>query len=302
MKTLFSNRQLAHVWANQTQEHGRGSNMFFEGKKIWSYGYHYLAAEIHKVKGKTFALVNSENYSNTTAKHLSCIRSGLHQLMPYFSCSNPGDLKTAVKELDARAQESIDLALKRSKVTSSSDLSGQFDSIHYAFKQASLLRKILGKAEKWPTEKQLAAVQKHLEARLDRYRELNTPEIIAAKKAKVEKQKQIEQAKALADQQERIEKFRKGESVGSINLPYEILRIKGDVIQTSRGAEVPLSKAITLARDLVEGKGEGLILGQAKINGFQLHDISPIENDLIISIGCHRILLSEVKSVVLQIA
>ena len=37
MKTVFDNRQLAHVWASQSQEHGRGSSFYFNGRVIYSY-------------------------------------------------------------------------------------------------------------------------------------------------------------------------------------------------------------------------------------------------------------------------
>jgi len=66
-KTVFSNSQLAHVWAQQTQETGRNSSgsMFFENDVIYSYGRHYAIAKIHG----NVVLVNEWNYSSTTNMH-----------------------------------------------------------------------------------------------------------------------------------------------------------------------------------------------------------------------------------------
>ena len=46
MKTVFNNSEVCHVFAQQEQEYGRSGNIFFEGKKIYSYGYHYLMGNI----------------------------------------------------------------------------------------------------------------------------------------------------------------------------------------------------------------------------------------------------------------
>ena len=62
MKNVFNNRQLAHVWANQSQDTGRNANgsMFFESDTIYSYGRHYAMARIYKrnESQKTLVLIN----------------------------------------------------------------------------------------------------------------------------------------------------------------------------------------------------------------------------------------------------
>ena len=47
MKTVFTNTDTIHTFAQQTQYEGRNSTntIFFEGNKIYSYGYHYLLGE-----------------------------------------------------------------------------------------------------------------------------------------------------------------------------------------------------------------------------------------------------------------
>lgn len=41
----MNNYMVAHLWANEKKESARGSNFFFEGESIYSYGYHYQIYE-----------------------------------------------------------------------------------------------------------------------------------------------------------------------------------------------------------------------------------------------------------------
>ena len=79
MKKVFqSNSELSKVFANQTQTLGRSNSMFFEHQIIYSYGYHYEIAKIvYTDKGKDIAFINSNGFSNTTAKHTSHVLVGL---------------------------------------------------------------------------------------------------------------------------------------------------------------------------------------------------------------------------------
>lgn len=67
----MNNSEVAHRWANQTHKSGKGSNFFFEGNVIYSYGYHFPIAQIYRTKSeKDVILVNSRVYSSTTGKHI----------------------------------------------------------------------------------------------------------------------------------------------------------------------------------------------------------------------------------------
>lgn len=73
MKTVFSNSELVHVGASQSQQEGRNSNgsLFFEGATIYSYGRHFSIA---RFVAPGVVLFNGSSYSNTTAKHQSDVR------------------------------------------------------------------------------------------------------------------------------------------------------------------------------------------------------------------------------------
>ena len=46
----MNNSMVAHLWANEKKESGKGSNLFFEGRSIYSYGYHFEAGRIVRNK------------------------------------------------------------------------------------------------------------------------------------------------------------------------------------------------------------------------------------------------------------
>ena len=72
---------VAHNWANQTNSHGKGSNFFYEGIHLYSYGHHFEAGRIVQTeKGNTIVLINGENYSNSTARHLSYARQATNHM------------------------------------------------------------------------------------------------------------------------------------------------------------------------------------------------------------------------------
>lgn len=310
MKRVFSStQQCLHVWANQLQSEGRGGQMYFEGRDLYDYGPHYLMARIHKGKGgKPFALVNSTGYSLTTSKHTSWTYGALHGLMPAFGASDPTNVRKAVKDGDAKADAEIQYYLKKVKVTSKDEIKWAFERIREAFKDATALRKLVGKAERWPRERDLDKVQAHLTARLKRHAELNTPEALAkrsvervkrdAAKAERDAKQAVEaKAKAAADLVKQIEEFRAGlrSRVSCPGLSHELLQVQAakNVVCTSRGAEVPLADAVALLRAIESGRN---VIG-AKVGGFEVTWIEGPAADPIISVGCHRILLSEARAV-----
>ena len=295
MKTVFSsNSQLSHVWAQQKQVSGKTKNMFFSGTKIYSYGMHYLAAEIH-VKGKNkLALINSHRYSNTTSKHLSDIRSALRDIVPCVETKTPGDLKLARAELDEIAKNGINEVLKRSKITSQDEIESAMQyGLMYNYVEANRLRTFLGMKGIVPKKSDIAKARKHLEKRLARYKELNTPEMIEKKRIETEKRAKKQELKKLEALQESVNKFRLGERVNLSELSYDLLRVQGDSVVTSRGAQVPLNSAIALLKRIKQG---GKIRGEI-VGDFTAESILAVESDKIVKIGCHKIKLSEAESV-----
>jgi hypothetical protein len=85
-----SNSQVAHVWAQQRKESMSGSNFYFEGPTIFSYGRHFPIAKFIERKGKKAVLFTTRGYSPSTSKHISYHARALNGLnLPTFSVKDP---------------------------------------------------------------------------------------------------------------------------------------------------------------------------------------------------------------------
>jgi len=295
MKRVFSsNSEVCHVWAQQTQSEGRAGSIYFEGDTIHSYGPHYKAAKIHTTKsGKRFALVNSYKYSVSTAKHLSEIRSALRDLMLYFECSDVTDPSLAVKELEQTCTDLIASELKTLKISNKDSISCRLNRIRLKYQDLNLLRELIGLKPKAIPVAKLKQVEKHLQARLARYHELNTPEMIAKREAKAARRQELKQAKLRASLEEKIAKFRAGEtpSVELWQLDFDLLRVKGDELETSRHAKVPLREAKRLYKALKNNQD----ISNQRVGHYTIDYVAEQAGQTVVKVGCHKFTLDEIE-------
>lgn len=81
----MNNSMVAHLWANEKKESGKGSNLFFEGRSIYPYGYHFEVGRIVRNKcGEKAYLLNDEYYSS----HQRCVRSAIPTGSKVFIINN----------------------------------------------------------------------------------------------------------------------------------------------------------------------------------------------------------------------
>jgi len=82
MKKVFGNSdETIHIFAQQSQNEGRCSNIFFKDTKIYSYGYHYLLGEFID---KNTIVINDKGYSSTTNKHIWSLKAGTKQYRQFY--------------------------------------------------------------------------------------------------------------------------------------------------------------------------------------------------------------------------
>ena len=73
----------AHAWAHALQPRGRASNLYFEGKTIFSYGSHFPIATI----AGDIVFFTIRKYSPTTAQHKAIALSAVsHKKLVYVAC------------------------------------------------------------------------------------------------------------------------------------------------------------------------------------------------------------------------
>lgn len=301
-KIVFSsNSQLAHVWAQQTQAEGRGNNTFFDGASIFSYGRHFETGRIVTYKGKRIALLNSDTYSNTTAKHKNEALRAVVGLMPYVSVPGLTEISSTSKAMTAALQakdDAIESALVRAekivRMTSRHDASWSLDAIEQAVTERNELAEMMGRKPVNVPVGRLDAIKSHLKARYARFLELQTPEMQAKRERERAKREALKTAKAIKAEETKIADFRAGKSV-YIRLPHELLRIQGDEVITSKGARVPLVAAQAALKKILKN-GVEASFGD-RIGHFTVNGATYVENDALIEIGCHRVWLSEAKNV-----
>lgn len=101
----MNNSMVAHLWANEKKEFARGSNFFFEGKSIYSYGHHFEAGRIVRNKrGEKAYLVNNEPRSVSTSMHLNYIYSAIptgSKVFPIgYNMSDDGSMAFIISRLE----------------------------------------------------------------------------------------------------------------------------------------------------------------------------------------------------------
>lgn len=86
----MNNSMVAHLWANEKQESANGSNFYFEGESIYSYGRHFEVGRIVRNKrGEKAYLINDTYYSSATSKHQYYVREAIPtgSKMFYVECN-----------------------------------------------------------------------------------------------------------------------------------------------------------------------------------------------------------------------
>lgn len=287
--------QVMHLWAHQSQDSARSSqgNVFFEGDTIYSYGYHFPMARLFTNKrGKRLAIVTTKRYSSTTAGHVSGTRSALHGLMPIIQSSRLG-LVPSLTVIKARFSSEVETILRISKVTSSARMTWERNRLLATEAEYNSLLKFLNRKPKTLLTKDIAAkVALHLDARLKRYLELNTPEMIAKREEASERKRRLKLA-------EDIEAFKSGSTISRLrDLRYALIRIDGDEIVTTKGARVQKEHALLLYRALKQGRD---IVGRS-VGPFKIDKVDGLDtHDPVIQAGCHTFRLSDIEPVLQSI-
>ena len=128
-KVLKSHSEVSHVWAQQSQDEGRASRMFFEGKSIYSYGHHF---EIARFITSDIVFFNVRRYSPSTAKHQYKTRSAIsHKVV--FTVPSMFDHNENVEYYIKEIQEDVE-TIKRARKGFTWRIEG-LNSLNVALKQ-----------------------------------------------------------------------------------------------------------------------------------------------------------------------
>jgi hypothetical protein len=305
IKRVFPNRsEVLHRWSNQTQDDARCANVFFEGKVAYSYGRHYTLGRLITVRGQTVALINFDKYSNTTRKHSWSAWYATEHLLR-VKCENvPLNLKAGLLETqDELIKACFEFFTMRSPYWNARYMRDAFkaqnrDTVRYFedYRLANRIAEFNAVCDATGHSKlRIDLPKEFIQWACDRQKLLKareaasqSPEAIAEREAKRVKR----EARALERAREQVEDWKRGTGVLPDAVRYSptvFLRIRGEVIESSRGATVPLPEARTFLKRLLAGKAEpGDAVGPYSFRG--------LEGD-VLHIGCHALSLDEARAV-----
>ena len=129
----MNNSMVAHLWAHEQEESALGSNFFFEGTSIYSYGHHFEVGRIVKNKqGKKAYLINEDYYSATTSKHQCYVRNAIPTWAMVFSVgdniSDTGNMRFVASKLES-IKKSIEKYKRAKTELSYTDIWGAFGNM-----------------------------------------------------------------------------------------------------------------------------------------------------------------------------
>jgi len=276
MKKVFSSHaSLSHAWANQTHEIGKASAMFFEGPVIYSYGYHYeIARFIDAPNGEKVCFINSNGYSNSTAKHTNHVSSAIPQNITKFHVPFVIDGGYWHKSQTVKVDQ-LPIIINKMMLNIDSLIEKQLNArskFHYFNSIYSIYNHVLNICELFNIEKPvLPANWFEAETKANLLR--NTQQ----DRQKAKEQKELEKSIEL------LEKWQRHEFNGQLyNIPV-YLRISkdGQLIETTKGAKVEFSKAVELYNRLKRNEN---------VNGYKIDGFTVLENNSeAVKIGCHVI-------------
>lgn len=283
MKTVFTSREIAHVWANQSQQSGRcPANMRFDGDKFYSYAT--VIANRVRQKGKVAFVVDQHSFSSSTSKHQHFVNAAIrnHGAVFHVHCGKRGQW------LDFTPQTLRDYYMGEFKEMMAAEKSRykhkQAEALLHAasrLKQASEVCDYFEIGGCAKIERILLKLDAELEAARklvdDRFQKRNGARLKAERKAR-----EIADAKDA----ENIPKWLAGENV---RLSYQcspLMRVEGEEVVTSLGARVPVDHARRSLLFCVAMREKGW-----QRNGHTHHvgnySIERISSDEVV-VGCHH--------------
>ena len=310
-RTVYDNSMVAHVWANQSQESARShnGNFHFAGSIIYSYQTPIARLWV-TVDGRRVALVDSASYSMTTSsKHMPAIWRALARTVPAFMVPHPASERhpdnlayLAARYAELRASLHRRRDLWRPAAESLQELANGAIQYAEAFGLAVPAFDVDGDAAT------ITAAHAARQAR-------NADPAYQAKREREKERREarkIEREREATAQRHRLQeesrsRWLAGEYVG---YAYQLasagggalLRVRSDNVETSRGANVPLSHAVKAFRFIKLCRERGQ---EWRRNGHSIHvghfTVDHIEANGNFRAGCHFIEWSEVERIARQI-
>lgn len=318
MKTVFDNRQCAHVWAQQNQERGKSSNgnLWFENQTIYSY-----STPIAKMHGD-IALITSNTYSvTTTGKHMPTVHRAVRYdssfTVPFIGQRGGKNYVDSANMIEVHAGNRayfIDVYKKAfdSAKRSKSNFIFHGERLFGIAKEYARYCEAFNLENEWPeftgetfptynAEIDRNSINQTWETKLAKF---NDPEAFAKREKERVRRKERQQEKHDRKRAEVLADWLAGKT-GRILCGYEPdkihMRIEGDDILTTQGARFPIEdakrtfQAVRVARESnSEYISSSNATKQAKLGHFKIDKIDAQGN---VTAGCHYVEWDQIERI-----
>lgn len=293
MKHLFTNAELAHIWMHQRQDegHNAGRSFYFNGDTIYSYGSHFpIARHVTGANGEPAILFTTRSYSVTTSGHISRVRRAIPPSARIFFVRNPGDsLRYEIDAAGAAIRSNLERAASANKRNAPKYYSAAIAARDAAIELAAFFALDTSSLPELPNAEDVTRVVKE-------WREAERIEAEARAKRQAREQK-IARNKA-------IKAFLAGDHRVYVRNEdgSALLRVNGDMVVTSMGAQFPLDharKGLQLVRRVMSRGYEWIRNGHTFRLGH--YGIDRIEVNGTVHAGCHVVTFAEIERIAGQL-
>lgn len=273
----MNRKELAHAWAQQTKQRASGSHFSFEGPKLYSY-----STQIGERVSDALFILSDTKYSSSTSAQMSAARMAIPHIATTAYVAGPRrgdrwDIPQALKDRAAQLQKALRAMAYPNQDIAQHDM----DALTAVCMAARALKiRAVWTREGWP---ELFRSQLPWGEHAQRWEN-------ATKTAREKARKQKERDKHAA--QAELAQWRNGEKdhmAGAWRLPSEALRVKGDHLETTKGASVPLDAA----RVLWNAWSQGLSVVGRHVGPYQVNEATPER----LTVGCHHIDRTEAQAI-----
>ena len=278
---VYPSDMVAHLWANKAQDGAResGGRFYFVGDTIYSYGTHFpIARHVENKRGRA-VLFTTRDYSVTTSGHKWTVLGACKHLT-VFHVQHPTDTDRKAQLAEYR-ERYLELARKYSRARSNKPWI--LGSLRDLVDEANRFAQFFGLHCRLSLPDDLSGMVAECQA--------------IEKREKARKQRA--EAKRAREEQERIRQWVDGETDYCPSNGQAIrLRVKGDELQTTRGARVPLDHAIKAFQVIKRLREKGQAYQRnghtIHLGHFALDAIDPQGN---VTAGCHHVEWEEIERV-----
>ena len=270
----MNNADVPHRWAQRAGGSGKGSNFFYDGDTIYSYGRHFpIAKHVDSPKGVHFIVFNPETYSITTSRHQSYTRRAIRSDVQVIS-ADPRDTVTQWAEELTKSCEGAYKKFERART----------NKPWYAARFESLQSQLQFLKEQYDLDLVIPEIE-------------NMAALLEQQKLREEEQERAKAILAAAD----VDAWKRGTRSQCPHTSKIHLRVNGENIETSWGANVPLTVAPglwTAVETCRTTKSVYLPITAFEVGHYKLNSIR--ENGDVV-IGCHTIQYDELRRIAVQL-